>query len=328
MVEDSESAIFVDKVKKTYRGRRGKKTEALKGISLSIKRGLIYGLLGPNGAGKSTLINILAGLTIKTSGTARIYGIDIDKHPRRARALIGVVPQETNYDPFFTPRQSLELLAGLHGVPVRARRTDKILEDVELQDKADAYSRQLSGGMHRRLMVAKALAHSPPILVLDEPTAGVDVHLRRQLWAFVRSLKESGATILLTTHYIEEAQRLCDDLTIINHGEVVARGNPAELLASVNQKILVVKLAAPLATPFVPTQAGESIHVEEGSGEHEAPALRITYKPKQTSINEILEQLHAQRVEIRDLSTIEPDLESVFIQLTEDSQAEPAPAHA
>ncbi|MHB8530113.1 MAG: ABC transporter ATP-binding protein, partial [Caulobacteraceae bacterium] len=195
---------------------------ALKGIDLAIPRGSIFGLLGPNGAGKSTFINILAGLTKKSSGKVFIWGRDIDERPREARAAIGVVNQEIAADPFFTPRESLDVQAGLYGVPARERRTDHLLAALGLSDKGGAYVRQLSGGMKRRLMVAKAMVHNPPVLILDEPTAGVDVELRRQLWNYVVALNHQGVTVVLTTHYLEEAEELCDTIAIINRGEVVA----------------------------------------------------------------------------------------------------------
>ena len=216
-------AIEVKDLNKIYRAS-GKMPEkhALKGLNLEIPRGSIFGLLGPNGAGKSTFINILAGLVNKTSGSASIWGLDIDKYPRQSRAAIGVVNQEIVADPFFTPLEMLELMAGFYGVPKSERRSLEILTAVGLDDKKDAYVRQLSGGMKRRLMVAKALVHNPPVLILDEPTAGVDVELRRSLWTYVRELHDKGTTIILTTHYLEEAEELCDSIAIVNHGEIVA----------------------------------------------------------------------------------------------------------
>ena len=222
-----EAAISNVDLQKTYKG--GKR--ALDGVSLAIPRGGIFGLLGPNGAGKSTLINILAGLVMKSSGTASIWGFDIDEHPRNAKRAIGVVPQEILFDPFFTPKEALEIQAGLYGIPKADRRTMELLRAVHLEDKADAYSRTLSGGMKRRLLVAKAMVHSPPILVLDEPTAGVDVELRQQLWDYVRSLHAQGVTIVLTTHYLEEAEQLCDRIAFIANGQIVAEGTTAQLSA-------------------------------------------------------------------------------------------------
>ncbi|MBX9728378.1 MAG: ABC transporter ATP-binding protein, partial [Sphingopyxis sp.] len=214
----TDIAIAIDALTKVYAG--GKR--ALDGVTLDVPRGGIYGLLGPNGAGKSTLINILSGMVRKTSGRAAIWGFDIDEHPRNAKASIGIVPQEIVFDPFFTPFETLELVAGLYGVARGKRRSDELLAAVGLSDKRDAYARTLSGGMKRRLLVAKALVHSPPIIVLDEPTAGVDIDLREQLWAYVRQLNREGVTVVLTTHYLEEAEELCDRIAIINHGKLIA----------------------------------------------------------------------------------------------------------
>src|SRR3712207_2112 len=230
------AAICIRDLQKTYAG--GKR--ALDGISLDVPRGQIFGLLGPNGAGKSTLINILAGLVNKSAGTASIWGFDIDEHPRNAKASIGIVPQEILFDPFFTPAETLEITAGLYGVPKGERRTAELLRAVRLEDKADAYSRTLSGGMKRRLLVAKAMVHSPPILVLDEPTAGVDVELRQQLWDYVRSLHAQGVTIVLTTHYLEEAEQLCDRIAIINHGRLIANEATRVLVGMAQEKVVEV----------------------------------------------------------------------------------------
>ena len=232
----SEAAISIVDLQKTYAG--GKR--ALDGISLDVPRGGIFGLLGPNGAGKSTLINILAGLVSKSGGSANIWGFDIDAHPRNAKRSIGVVPQEILFDPFFTPKEALEIQAGLYGIPKKDRRTMELLRAMRLEDKANAYSRTLSGGMKRRLLVAKAMVHSPPILVLDEPTAGVDVELRQQLWAFVRGLNAQGVTIVLTTHYLEEAEQLCDRIGIINHGKLIANETTRTLVGMAQEKVVEV----------------------------------------------------------------------------------------
>ncbi|MAQ56371.1 MAG: multidrug ABC transporter ATP-binding protein, partial [Rhodospirillales bacterium] len=226
-------ALSLEGLNKVYRvKKKGIDTHALKDINLNIERGSIFGLLGPNGAGKSTLINILSGIVIKTSGKVKVWGIDIDSHARAARAAIGVVPQELNLDAFFTPRELLELQAGLYGVPNNERRTLEILERVGLSDRAETYSRDLSGGMRRRLLMAKALVHNPPVLVLDEPTAGVDIKLRKSLWTFVRELNAAGTTVLLTTHYLEEAEELCDRIAIINNGELIACDETHKMVAS------------------------------------------------------------------------------------------------
>ena len=281
---------------------------ALKGIDLMIPRGSIFGLLGPNGAGKSTFINILAGLCQKTGGNASIWGIDIDEHPRTARAAIGVVPQELAADVFFTPRESLETQAGLYGVPKKERRTDEILAALGLSDKADAYVRQLSGGMKRRLMVAKAMVHAPPILILDEPTAGVDVELRRQLWTYVQALNDEGVTIVLTTHYLEEAQALCDRIAIVNHGQVVASESTATLLRRLDTRAVVVTPASPLDA--APALAGFEAKLRPNG------ALVVTYKTEASSVEAVLAAVRAAGVQIRDLATEDPDLEDVFLSLT------------
>ena len=257
---------------------------ALNGIDLKIPRGSIFGLLGPNGAGKSTFINILAGLVNKTSGVVKIWDRDIDLRPRDARAAIGVVSQELAADVFFTPRESMETQAGMYGVPRRERRTMELLTALGLADKADAYVRQLRGGMKRRLMVAKAMVHNPPVLILDEPTAGVDVELRRQLWAYVLELNRKGVTIVLTTHYLEEAQQLCDTIAIVNRGQVVACEPTSQLLRRLDTRTVVITPKTPLAT---------------------VPALGA-FDGK----------LRADGVGIKDLSTEDPDLEDVFMSLT------------
>ncbi|MBI1339298.1 ATP-binding cassette domain-containing protein [bacterium] len=303
-------AIEAVGLSKTYAASRKQPEKvALKGIDLAIGRGKIFGLLGPNGAGKSTFINILAGLVNKTSGKVRIWGMDIDVTPRDARAALGVVPQEINMDPFFTPRESMELMAGFYGVPASDRRTDEILDALGLADKKDAYVRQLSGGMKRRLMVAKAMVHSPPILILDEPTAGVDVELRRQLWDYVRRLHEAGTTIVLTTHYLEEAQELCDEIAIVNHGEVVACESTATLLRRLDYKTLVVRPREAIKTPPAGLSGLDAQIRADG-------ALAITYRARETGIEALLEQLRAAGVTFSDLATEEPDLEDVFVALT------------
>ena len=238
-------AISVRGLNKVYRTRLGQK-QALIDVDLEIPRGTLFGLLGPNGAGKSTLINILAQLARKSSGTAAVWGYDIDRNPRMAASSIGVVPQELNIDPFFTPRELLDLQAGLYGVPKRERRTDEILAALHLSDKAKAYARTLSGGMRRRLLVAKAMVHNPPVLVLDEPTAGVDVELRQQLWAYVKDLNRAGTTVLLTTHYLEEAEQLCDRIAIINHGRLIANDSTEAMLRRLDRKELALTLARDL----------------------------------------------------------------------------------
>ena len=303
-------AIEVKDLNKIYRAS-GKMPEkhALKGLNLEIPRGSIFGLLGPNGAGKSTFINILAGLVNKTSGSASIWGLDIDKSPRQSRAAIGVVNQEIVADPFFTPLEMLELMAGFYGVPKSERRSLEILTAVGLDDKKDAYVRQLSGGMKRRLMVAKALVHNPPVLILDEPTAGVDVELRRSLWTYVRELHDKGTTIILTTHYLEEAEELCDSIAIVNHGEIVACEPTPQLLSRLDYKTLVITPKEPLAG--VPAALSDRDAVLRPAGD-----LAITFRSSETGIGRLLETVRSNGIGIGDLVTEAPDLEDVFIALT------------
>lgn len=305
-----EYAVEVSGLTKYYRnGGKTAAKPALDNVDLAIPRGSLFGLLGPNGAGKSTLINILAGLVVKTSGKASIWGIDIDDDARNARAAIGVVPQELNIDPFFTPRQLLDLQAGLYAVPPSERRTMEILRALRLEDKAEAYARTLSGGMRRRLLVGKALVHQPPVLVLDEPTAGVDVELRRQLWDYVVELNKGGVTVLLTTHYLEEAEELCDQIAIINHGQVVALDEKKALIRRLDAKTVTITLSGELAS--LPPS------LEPYSAELVSPnTVSVHYQPSRTHVGGILEALRGDGHEIVDLSTEETDLEDIFLQLT------------
>ena len=320
--EPPDFAIRARGLSKTYRGRAGEEPKAaLNAIDLEIPRGAVFGLLGPNGAGKSTFINILAGLVIKNGGTAEVWGRDIDREPRAARAAIGVVPQELNIDPFFTPRELLEVQAGLFGVPKAERRTDEILAALALSDKADAYARSLSGGMRRRLLVAKAMVHNPPVLVLDEPTAGVDVELRKQLWTYVRSLSAQGTTVLLTTHYLEEAQELCDRIAIIDRGELVAHDTTEALLRRLDRKELAITVAEEL--PAVPPQMADF------TVELQPPRrLIVRYKPSAVRIGDILAAVREAGLTIVDLSTEESDLEDIFLELTGRRAREGAAAQA
>lgn len=305
-----EYAVDIEGLVKNYGGRKGAApVKALKGIDLKIPRGSLFGLLGPNGAGKSTLINILAGLVIKSEGSAKIWGYDIDADERQARAAIGIVPQELTMDPFFTPREMLELQAGLYGVPKAERITDRLLETVGLADKANAYARTLSGGMRRRLMVAKAMVHQPPVLVLDEPTAGVDVELRRQLWTQVKALNEAGTTVLLTTHYLEEAEELCDTIAIINHGTVVACEPTQTILRRIDAKEVIITLEKDL------------LHVPESLKAYAAElkdsrTLVMRYQPSRDHMGALLALLANEKIGVLDLTTREADLEDIFIQLT------------
>jgi ABC-2 type transport system ATP-binding protein len=300
---------------KVYRGRRGE-VRALDSVDLTVKQGEIFGILGPNGAGKSTLINILGGLVRRTSGSAAIWGFDIERHARAARRAIGIVPQELNLDPFFTPRELLEIQAGLYGVPRAERRTDELLRAVGLEPQANAYARSLSGGMRRRLLVAKALVHAPPVLVLDEPTAGVDVELRQQLWNYVRELNARGTTVLLTTHYLHEAEELCDRIAIIDHGKVVVCDTTAALVRRLDRKSLAIVVAEALTEvpvglrPFAP----------EFAGPHR---LVFRYRPSATQVGAILAAVGAAGLTIADLTTEEADLEDIFLQLTR-RKGEPA----
>ncbi len=304
------NAIEITALRKTYASSGSEPPkEALKGIDLAIPQGSIFGLLGPNGAGKSTLINILAGLVVKTSGTVRIWGFDQDVNPRQSRASIGVMPQELNIDPFFTPRAALEVQAGLYGVPKARRRTDEILAMIGLSDKAGAYARTLSGGMRRRLLLGKALVHRPPILVLDEPTAGVDIELRQMLWENVRKLNAEGMTVILTTHYLEEAEEMCDEVAIINHGQVVARDSTAALLGRMDAKTLVVQGEDPASADIALPDGCTATMRRDG-------ALAISYRRGRTSPEEILAALRAAGVRLRDVATEEPDLQDVFLDLT------------
>lgn len=297
-------AIRIDGLGKTYDG--GKR--ALDGVSLEVRQGEFFGLLGPNGAGKSTLINILAGLVTKSEGKVDIWGFDIDQHPRNAKLSIGIVPQEILFDPFFTPREALEIQAGLYGIPKAERRSDELLAAMRLTDKAHAYSRTLSGGMKRRLLVAKAMVHSPPILVLDEPTAGVDIELRQQLWEYVRELHRQGTTVILTTHYLEEAEELCERIAIINHGKVVANEPTGQLLGRAQEKNVVVTVDRDLDA--VPDNICFDRVVLQGQR-----SLAITYRKDQVNAGEVLAALQRDGLGIVDVVTKEPDLEDVFLSL-------------
>ena len=305
-----ELAIETIGLSKTYAGGPdGQGAEALKDVSLRIPQGSFFGLLGPNGAGKSTLINILAGLVVKTSGEARICGHDIEKGMRQARLSIGVVPQELNIDPYFTPRELLEVQAGFYGLRKSERRTDEVLDAVGLADKADAYARSLSGGMRRRLLVAKAMVHSPPVLILDEPSAGVDVDLRRQLWARVSEMNRQGTTVLLTTHYLREAQALCDTIAIIDHGRLIASESTASLVRRIDVKEMTVTLDREITE--VPGGL-KPYNVEFKTGRE----LKFPYPPSKTHSGEILDALAAAGLGVIDLTTREADLEDIFLSLT------------
>lgn len=306
----TQNAIEIQGLTKTYTGQGGAPDkQALKGVDLNVRAGSIFGLLGPNGAGKSTIINIMAGLVRKSSGSVRIWGFDQDDSPRQSRAAIGVMPQELNVDPFFSPRNALEVQAGLYGVPKRQRQSDEILRLVGLEDKANAYARTLSGGMRRRLLLAKALVHSPQVLVLDEPTAGVDIELRQMLWDNVRMLnRERGTTIILTTHYLEEAEEMCDEIAIINHGEKIAQDSTANLLGGLDAKTMViVPEEMPRTLPELPDIKTEL---------RDNGTLALAYHTSVTSAESVLGLVRDSGIRIKDIKTEQADLEDVFLNLT------------
>jgi len=303
----SEFAIEIKALQKTYK-KTSKSLEkvALKSIDLNIKKGSFFGLLGPNGAGKSTIINIMAGLVNKSAGTVSIGGFDINKNPKEAKFKIGIVPQELIIDPFFNVFETLEIYAGYYGIKKSERRTIEIIEALGLQDKIKSAPRSLSGGMRRRLLVAKALVHNPEILVLDEPTAGVDVELRTQLWNYVKKLNSSGTTIVLTTHYLEEAEELCDDIAIINKGEVIACDKKSNLMKTLDSKQLVISFNDEILS--IPTALSSKFDVTISSSKQ----IIINYKPKEIEIADILSVLQNCNLKIADISTKQPDLEDIF----------------
>ena len=286
---------------------------ALDNISLNVKTGTIFGLLGPNGAGKSTLINIISGVVYKSSGFVSVWGMDIDKERKQSKLAVGVVPQELNIDAFFTPEELLDLHSGMFNVPKSSRKTQELLQLMDLGDKAKAYSRNLSGGMRRRLLVAKAMVHSPPILILDEPTAGVDVELRQKLWKHFKELNKLGVTIILTTHYLEEAEYLCDDIAIINKGKIIANENKKSLLTKFNEKIIYIKLKNKRVSNK------DRISLEKiGSVTILSDTIKIIFKLNQTSVKNIIKTLYNSNLDIIDLSTKDISLEDVFINMTSD----------
>ncbi|MDA0763478.1 MAG: ABC transporter ATP-binding protein [Proteobacteria bacterium] len=283
---------------------------ALDNISLTVKVGSIFGLLGPNGAGKSTLINIISGTVFKTSGNVLIWGIDIDKKRKQSKLAVGVVPQELNIDAFFTPNELLNLHSGMFNVPKIARKTDELLRLMDLSDKAQSYSRKLSGGMRRRLLVAKAMVHTPPILILDEPTAGVDVELRQKLWNHFKELNKLGITIILTTHYLEEAENLCDHIVIINHGKIVANESKQSLLKKLNEKIIYIKFKNNI------DKKAEQALKKIGTIKFDSNELQINFKPEKISMKKIIKIIYETDIDIVDLSTKDASLEDVFINIT------------
>ena len=306
---DKKNVVHVKNLKKTYSKKGTSRVEALKNLNLGVKEGEIFGLLGPNGAGKSTFINILGGSVIKTEGSVNVWGFDLDKSPRQVRASVGIVPQEVNVDPFFSPKKLLELQAGLYGVKKKDRITDTILKLVSLEKQANSYSRSLSGGMKRRLLVAKAMVHQPPIIILDEPTAGVDVDLRKKLWENLRSLNNKGVTIILTTHYLEEAEKMCDRIGILSHGELVALDTTKNLLNRIQTKIV----------NFI---TDKKVDINENTLKslkiisNEKNKLCISYEKSKINIDQIISHLITQNIKIFDISTDDGDLEDVFLRLT------------
>ncbi|MDB2404953.1 ABC transporter ATP-binding protein [Alphaproteobacteria bacterium] len=307
-----KNAIEITNITKHFKSGSSYNKKALKGFDLNIPRGCIFGLLGPNGAGKSTLINILYGLTIKTSGTVKIWGIDIDDDHRNAKNAIGIVPQEFVIDPFFDPMELLELHAGLYGIKKQNRKTEEILKSVGLWEQRHAYPRQMSGGMKRRLLIAKAMVHQPPILVLDEPTAGVDIELRKQLWDNIRQLNKMGTTVILTTHYLEEAQELCDYIAVINKGNLIKTGNVKELLKNADKKTITVNLDKTFDKKHIPNYI-DLISVENN-------IIELSFKPTKTNIGNVLTELNNSNYNIQDISTQETKLEDLFLQLTMDKK--------
>ena len=306
---EKKTILSVKNLQKIYKKNGSQQTKAIENLNLEVKEGEIFGLLGPNGAGKSTFINILAGLVLKTSGEVNVWGFDIDKNPRQVRASIGIVPQELNLDPFFGPRKLLELQAGLYGVKKKDRITDTILKMVSLDNQADSYSRGLSGGMKRRLMIAKALVHQPPIVILDEPTAGVDVELRKNLWQNVKLLNKNGVSIILTTHYLHEAQEMCDRIGIINKGKLVALDTTKNLLNRIEKKKITLKLSEKIDLKDNELETLKILSLKNKE-------LTFTYNKNRLNIDQILNYVNKKNVRIIDMSTDDGDLEDVFVTLT------------
>ena len=298
-------AIEAKEVNKTFI-KKNKKTLALQNFNIQIKKGSIHGLLGPNGAGKSTFINILGSLVKKDSGNINICNLNIDSETKQSKFKIGIVPQELNIDPFFTPYELLELQAGLYGIQKAKRKTDEILENVGLIDQKNSYARTLSGGMRRRLLVAKALVHSPEMLILDEPTAGVDVDLRKSLWNYIKKINKLGTTICLTTHYLEEAEELCDRITILNNGKVIKDDTKNNLLKIISNKTVLFQLDSEI---FIPDELKNFNPKIENSN------LKITYDKNTTSLKEIIDILNKNKISFQEINTFESDLEDIFLKL-------------
>ncbi len=304
-------ALSIENLTKTYLNNKNNEssTKALDNLNFEVKQGEVFGLLGPNGAGKTTFLSILAGTVVKTKGKVNVWGFDLDKNPRQVRASIGIVPQEINLDAFFSPRKLLELQAGLYGVPKKDRITDTIIKMVSLEKQANSYSRSLSGGMKRRLLIAKAMVHQPPILVLDEPTAGVDVELRKNLWNNVKELNKEGVTIILTTHYLFEAQEMCDRIAIINKGRLVALDTTQKLLERIETKKIIFKIEK-LKNMNTLSLSGVKFSTDTKG------TITATYEKSFKKFEEILNLLKKNDIQIQDISTEDGDLEDVFVQLT------------
>ena len=306
---DEKNALKVEKLTKIYSKKSSNKIKALNNLNLEVKEGEIFGLLGPNGAGKTTFLNILAGTVIKNSGSVNVWGYDLDSNPRQVRSSIGIVPQEVNLDAFFSPRKLLELQAGLYGIPKKDRITDTILKLVSLEKQADSYARSLSGGMKRRLLIAKAMVHRPPILVLDEPTAGVDVQLRQNLWGNVKLLNKQGVTIILTTHLMYEAEEMCNRIAILNKGNLVTLDTTENLLDRIKTKKIIFKVKEIHKIDPKDLNGIKFSYISN----NEITAL---YERKKHKIDEIISKIKNSGMEIYDISTDEGNLEDVFIDLT------------
>ena len=305
---NKKNVLKVEELSKIYSKKTSKEIKALNNLNLEVKEGEIFGLLGPNGAGKTTFLNILAGTVIKNSGNVNVWGFDLDKNPREVRASIGIVPQEVNLDAFFSPKQILELQAGLYGIPRKERITDTILKIVSLEKQANSYARSLSGGMKRRLLIAKAMVHRPPILVLDEPTAGVDVELRQNLWSNVKALNKQGVTIILTTHLMYEAEEMCNRIAIINKGNLIKLDTTKNLLDSIKTKKIIFKVEK---IKEINKDKDNSIKFSYNNNE-----ITAVYERKKHKIDEVISKLKNSGIEINDISTDDGDLEDVFIDLT------------
>tara|TARA_Y100001970_G_C14172315_1_gene824858 strand:+ start:143 stop:1072 length:930 start_codon:yes stop_codon:yes gene_type:complete len=305
---NQKNILYVKNLKKIYSNEQTKNTYALNDLNLDVKQGEIFGLLGPNGAGKTTFINILAGTVIKTTGEVNVCGFDLDKDPRQVRASIGIVPQEINLDPFFSPKKLLELQSGLYGIKKKNRITDTILKLVSLEKQADSYARSLSGGMKRRLLMAKALVHKPPIVFLDEPTAGVDVELRQNLWKNVKSLNDLGVTIILTTHYLEEAEKICDRIAILNKGNIVALDSTKNLLDRIQTKKVIFRTDRKVNIKENDLKSLKIISKSENE-------IYVSYEKSKMHIEEIIALIKKNNIKITDISTDDGDLEDVFLRL-------------